>query len=383
MIRLLYVYGLIGSAIVLMAQTCRSVKQPQPVPALSVVGPTLSLPQPPNFPRPRLDTTFRVTAAGVELGRLLFYDGDLSSDRMIACATCHQQANAFTHHGHRLSHGVQDRLSRRNSPAIQNLAWTNTFFWDGGVHHLDFTPLSAILDTAEMNSNTEAIRFKLEHSRIDYPTLFKSAYGTREVTGERLLHALAQFMSRLVSANSRYDRYSRGEDTTLLSAQEKEGLTLFKAKCSSCHAGELFTDGSYRNNGLMAKLQAGEFEFGLTQEQKDRIAATRDPGRYRVTLNEKDRYKFRVPSLRNVQYTKPYMHDGRFTVLAQVLRHYASGMEDSPTLDPLLRRGKRLGIPMTPEEQEKIIAFLKTLTDPDFLQDSRYGDPKRTNFSKL
>ncbi|CCH57541.1 cytochrome c peroxidase (plasmid) [Fibrisoma limi BUZ 3] len=379
---LFYCFGLIGT-LMLLAQTCQTTKPPQPAPTVTVIGPPIPLAVPANFPQPRLDTSLKITAAGVALGRVLFYDGDLSSNRQIACATCHQQANAFTHHGHRLSHGVDDRLSRRNAPPIQNLVWAKNFFWDGGVHHLDFTPLTALRDTAEMNSDIEAIRFKLEHSRIDYNGMFDKAYGTREITSQRLLRALTQFMSQLVSASSRYDRYSRGEDTTLLTKQEKEGLQLFRSKCSQCHQGELFTDYSFRNNGLAATRKREELEFGMTEEQKVRLLATRDEGRYRVTLNKKDRYKFRVPSLRNVQYTGPYMHDGRFTVLAQVLRHYATGIEDSPTLDPRLRKGKKLGIPMTDDEQKKIIAFLKTLSDPEFMKDPRYADPRLTRYSKL
>ena len=381
-IALLYSVGL-GCAIFLMAETCQQSKQSQPAPVIPVVGTPLPLSVPSNFPKPQLDTSFKVTVAGFELGRALFYDGSLSSDGEIACATCHQQANAFTHHGHRLSHGVGDRLSRRNAPSIQNLAWARNFFWDGGVHHLDFTPLTALRDTAEMNTNLDIVLLKMNSSRVNYPELFKQAYGSREITSQRMLRALAQFMSRIVSANSRYDRYSRGEDTTLLTADEKEGLSLFRAKCSSCHVGELFTDYSFRNNGLPAQLSRGQFEFGLTEEDRTRIAANRDQGRYRITLNKKDLYKFRVPSLRNVQYTQPYMHDGRFTVLDQVLKHYATGVEDSPTLDPLLRKGQKAGIPMTVEERKKIIAFLKTLTDPEYLKDRRYEDPRTATYSKL
>ncbi|XWW48617.1 cytochrome-c peroxidase (plasmid) [Fibrella sp. USSR17] len=371
-------------ALILSAPSCQSTKPPQPLPSLAVVGPTLPLEVPTNFPQPRLDSSFKITAAGVALGRVLFYDGELSSNKQIACATCHQQANAFTHHGHRLSHGVEDRLSRRNAPPIQNLAWAKNFFWDGGVHHLDLTPLAAIRDTAEMNSTNDTwMLSKIQYSRINYSEKFYQAYGTREITSQRLLRALAQFMSQMVSANSAYDRYSRQKDSTLLSKDEREGLILFQRKCSQCHAGELFTDYSFRNNGLGAQLKSEEYEWGITTEQKARIAANRDSGRYRVTLKNKDLYRFRVPSLRNVQYTQPYMHDGRFTVLAQVLRHYATGVENSPTLDPLLRRGKRVGIPMTDDEQKKIITFLKTLSDPTFVRDKRFEDPRLSRYSKL
>ena len=178
-----------------------------------------------------------------------------------------------------------------------------------------------------------------------YAPLFKRAFGTEEMTSERFLKALSQFMVQLVSAQSKYDHYRQGKAT--LTANETAGLVLFRQKCSSCHSGELFTDFSYRNNGLI----------------------NADAGRYTITLQEADRNKFRVPSLRNVERSMPYMHDGRFATLEAVLSHYATGIANSPALDPLLKPGT---LTLTAVEQQHIIAFLRTLTDYNFLTDRRF-----------
>jgi cytochrome c peroxidase len=186
--------------------------------------------------------------------------------------------------------------------------------------------------------------------------LFKKAFGTEEITTARFLQSLSQYMAMLVSANSRYDRYVRNEPGGTLTPDELEGLDLFKSKCSTCHATDLFTDQSFRNNGLLS-----DFSF--------------DQGRYEVSALSDDIGKFHVPSLRNVTATGPYMHDGRFRTLEAVLEHYATGVKDSPTLDPLLRQPDgTLGIPLSAAEITKIIAFLKTLTDEDFLRDSRFAE---------
>lgn len=310
---------------------------------------------PENFPEAQY--TFEnnpVTPAGFELGRALFYDPILSLDSSLSCANCHQQAVSFTDPVHRFSKGVNEVNGIRNAPAIQNMAFQNHFFWDGGVKHLDFVPINAITNDLEMADELDHVVEKINRSKF-YPKRFKSAFGSTEVTSQRMLYALSQFMNLMVSANSRYDKYARNEGE-VLNAEELEGLIIFKNKCSGCHAKDLFTDGSFRNNGLDPTFE-------------------NDHGRERITEFAGDLGKFKVPSLRNVELTKPYMHDGRFSTLEQVLNHYSNEVKDSETLDPLLRQDGFTGIRISENEKIKIIAFLKTLTDKEFVKDKRFSFP--------
>ncbi len=309
---------------------------------------------PSNFPPPVYNLSENpITDKGFDLGKRLFYDGRLSRDGIVSCGFCHQQPSAFTHHGHDLSHGVEGRLGRRNAPSIVNVIWQKTFFWDGGVNHLEFVPLNAIENENEMGETLQGVIAKL-NSIETYRKDFKEAYGIDEITSTAFLKSLAQYTSSLISANSRYDRYVRGEGE-LLTNEEMEGMQLFRTKCNSCHATDLFTDGSYRNNGI-----TDDFRF--------------DKGREEVTLNAADRGKFKVPTLRNIEYTDPYFHDGSAGSLEAVLQHYASGVKATPTLDPILQNGGRVGIEMSDTDQKKIIAFLKTLTDQQFLHDKRFSE---------
>lgn len=310
--------------------------------------------KPANFPEPVYDLSKNpVTTAGFKLGRALFYDANLSRDGSISCGSCHIQSAAFTHHGHDLSHGIEDRLGSRNSPPIMNLAWHPTFFWDGGVHDLDLQPIAPIENPVEMDETLGNAIQKVKNNP-KYPPMFKAAFGSEEITTDKTLKAMSQFMLMCVSANSRYDQYVRGEGTTL-TVEEEAGRVLFMAKCSNCHKGELFSDFSFRNNGLSN-------------------ATNPDSGRAHITLNPQDRFKFKVPSLRNVYRTGPYMHDGRFVTLEAVLKHYATGVTYSETLDPLLNVNGVLGIPLTSEEQTQIIAFLKTLSDETFVRDVKLSE---------
>jgi len=311
--------------------------------------------KPANFPEPvyALDQN-QPTSAGVALGKALFYDGMLSRDGTIACAECHNQAYAFTHHQHDLSHGIDNRVGTRNAMPIQNVAWERDFFWDGGVHDLDLVPIAPIESPVEMDEQSTNVINKLRKS-AKYPILFKAAFGTDEINGPRFLQALSQFMLTMVSGNSRYDKYIRKEPGGTLTDDEQTGLTLFRAKCSGCHAGELFTDNTFRNNGLYVQ--------------------SNDLGRARVTERPEDRYKFKVPSLRNVSKTLPYMHDGRFYSLNAVLDHYAENVQPTENLDPLLTQNGRPGIALSAREKQQIIAFLETLTDEQFLRDSRFAQP--------
>lgn len=310
--------------------------------------------KPANFPDPVYDFSKNpMTVEGVELGRILFYDDALSANGTISCGFCHQQGSAFAHTDHALSHGINDRIGTRNNLSLQNLAFYRSFFWDGGVSDLDLVPIAPIENPAEMGHNLGDLLVNLRKS-TKYPALFKTAYGTDSITTERFLKSLSQFMLTMVSASSRYDRYARKEAGGELIPDEVAGLNLFKQKCATCHAGELFTDQTFRNNGLSRTVNE-------------------DEGRSLVTLRPEDKYRFKVPSLRNVDRSPPYMHDGRFQTLEQVLNHYVTGVQDTPELDPALRNGDRPGILLTDTEKKQIIAFLRTLTDVTYISDRRLG----------
>jgi cytochrome c peroxidase len=309
--------------------------------------------QPSNFPPPKYSfATNPVTKEGFELGRALFYETKLSRDNTISCGSCHQQFAAFVHAGHTVSHGIDDLLGTRNSPPIMNLAWNEHFFWDGGVHNLDlFTP-SPIENPVEMDEKFVNVLNKIRNDSR-YPPMFKAAFGTEEVSSVRFMQAMSQFMVCLISSDSKYDKYVRNEGATLTS-EEISGMQLFKTYCSSCHKMDLFTDDSFHNNGLYYSYN--------------------DSGRYRITLRPEDIAKFKTPSLRNIEKTAPYMHDGSLKTLEAVLKHYATGVKPYPTLDPLLINENGTGIPLSIDEQKQIIAFLKTLTDQKFLTDKRFAE---------
>lgn len=304
---------------------------------------------PDNFPPPVYQfTNNQVTEAGFILGRQLFYDPLLSIDSTISCGSCHAQVHGFADHGVRFSTGIFGRQGGRNSPAMANLAWNPSFMWDGGINHIEIMPLAPITDANEMGETLANVVTKLSETE-HYPKLFKNAFGNEKVESRGLFLALAQFMGSMVSSNSKYDKYIRNE--TQFTDSETKGLALFRQHCESCHQEPLFTDYSFRNNGI-----------GVTEN---------DSGRYRITRADNDRGKFRVPSLRNVDLTYPYMHDGSIYSLEDVLDNYSSGFAPSATLDPSLKNG----IPLSSEEKQQIIAFLKTLTDFTFIADSRFSEP--------
>jgi cytochrome c peroxidase len=309
---------------------------------------------PSYFPEMTFDTSGNpVTKNGVELGRKLFYEGRLSRNNTISCGFCHIQENAFTHHGHTVSHGVDDRIGIRNAPPIQNMAFLKRYMWDGVIHNLNEQPIIPITNEDEMDSSMPEVISKLS-SDPKYKKLFKSAYGDENITGDRVLKALSQFMVTMISADSKYDRVKQGREN--FSSEEAKGMNLFQQKCASCHNGELFTDESFRNTGMYYNTQF------------------KDAGRYRVTLDQNDWMKFRVPSLRNVEYTAPYMHDGRFYTLDSVLNFYSDNVEDNPNLDPQLNQNGHVGIAMNAQEKQFIIAFLRTLSDKNFISNPKFAE---------
>ncbi|MCW4467376.1 cytochrome-c peroxidase [Flavobacterium sp. MFBS3-15] len=335
-----FIYTAMAMVLLLPLTSCSEDKDYVPV------NEAMELDVPSNFPA--LAQNVSVTKKGFELGRKLFYDGRLSADGTISCSFCHEQGYAFTHHGHQFSHGINNQEGTRNAPAVQNMAFQSEYFYDGASNSLEMLSIVPIHNPIEMAETLETIADKLKTDR-EYIKLFSEAFEDKQVSSGNILKALSQFMAMMVSANSRYDKYVRKEPGGSLTQEELQGLQLFQSKCATCHATDLFTDNSFRNNGLPPN------------------PFINDKGREIVTGFASDAYKFKVPSLRNVEKTTPYMHDGRFGSLESVLSFYAMGVQQSETLDPQLNHAGVLGIPMNTDEKIAIIAFLKTLTDEEFL----------------
>ncbi len=307
---------------------------------------------PKNWPAPQYNFSKNpLSEAKIELGRKLFYDPILSRNGSISCASCHSQYTAFTHVDHALSHGIDDRVGTRNSPALMNLAWHKTFMWDGAINQLDMQALAPISHPDEMGESIANVVVKLQHSTV-YPKLFFGAFNDSIITGEYTLKAISQFLLTLVSANSKYDSVMR--KLSYFTVQQNSGYRLFQKNCSSCHIEPLFTNLQFENNGLPVDTTLNDF------------------GRMKVTLNKNDSLKFKVPSLRNIEFSYPYMHDGRFKRLSDVLNYYTSGVQYSNTLSPQLKNK----IKLTSNEKVDIIAFLLTLTDKEFLFNTNFSFPR-------
>ncbi|MCB0698404.1 MAG: c-type cytochrome [Chitinophagales bacterium] len=321
--------------------------------------------QPGPFPMP----DFRdnpPTVEGVKLGRMLFYEKMMSKDGSISCGSCHLQSNGFTDTS-RFSKGVGGSLGDRQAMTVFNTAWhNNEFFWDGRAHLLRDQSLQPIENPVEMAETHESVIAKLSANQM-YRDQFKRAFDSEEITEEKMSLAMEQFMNTIVSNKSKYDKYKAGQVT--LTASEERGRELFfleyneflpdhsGADCAHCHAGFNFSNDQYMNNGL------------------DGAGMHQDKGREKVTNNPMDRGKFKVPSLRNIELTAPYMHDGRFKTLEEVIDHYNSGVKESPSLDPAIRPTMSTGLRLSAQDKADLIAFLKTLTDPTIATDERFSDP--------
>jgi cytochrome c peroxidase len=291
----------------------------------------------------------RLTEEGFQLGKKLFYDGRLSKDGNFPCASCHQQFAAFATYDHDFSHGYNNSFTTRNAPGIFNLAWMTKFHWDGSVSSLEAEPIIPITAPNEMGENINDVLNKLKGDTA-YPKLFRAAFGTDEINSLLMGKALAQFAGSIISYNSKYDKVQRGEAT--FTAPELNGYNLFKTKCETCHKEPLLTDNSFRNIGLATNTLLNDF------------------GRMRVTSNSNDSLKFKVPSLRNVILTFPYMHDGRIYSIGQVIDHYRTGIiTTQPTLDPLLVNR----IAITNTEKNDLIYFLNTLSDTSMTNSPRFA----------
>lgn len=334
----------------------------------------VDLPEPNNpyvldygiFPPPQIAIDNQLTDQGVKLGRMLFYEKMLSSNNQMSCASCHNQNTAFSD-TNKLSIGVLGLPGGRHAMSVFNMAWnTNEFFWDGRAHLLREQSLKPIQDSLEMHENLPSVIAKLQSSEM-YTKQFQNAFGTETITSELMSKAMEQFMNSIVSNRSKYDDYL--ENKTTLSATEERGRFLFiteynpafpdasGADCQHCHGGSNFENDKFMNNGI------------------DDDASMTDIGRQKVTNSTLDKAKFKVPSLRNVELTHPYMHDGRFKTLEEVVEHY-NLVTNSSTLDGSFQQQLPYGgLKLSKEDKSALVAFLKTLTDHQLTKDTRYSSP--------
>lgn len=308
-------------------------------------NPELPLVIPAGFPELNASVSAnRPTRYGVELGEKLFNEKRFSANNTISCSSCHNPSNAFADN-QRQAVGVYGRVGLRNTPPIQNMAFMQFYNWDGHILQLEKQPLVPIITKEEMNSSILEVIGKIK-DEPDYRTLFNKAFGDENITPERIYRSIAQYEYTLVTANSKYDRVKRNEGEEFTEA-EARGLRVFQQQCGSCHSGELFTDQSFRNVG-----------FPLN-------ANTNEAGRARVTGVPSDYMSFRVPSLRNIEYTAPYGSFGQFPTLRSVLDYFDAGVLGADNLDPFLKEnGNR--IPLTEQEKEDLIAFMHTLSDREY-----------------
>lgn len=328
-------------------------RQPQPVTLQAPAG----FPAIPGMPDNPL------TREGIELGRLLFYDKRLSGTNQLSCASCHRPELSFSD-GMALSHiGVSGNPLHRSAPALINLAWAgNGLFWDGGSTNLESQALAPLTNPDEMHQELYELMNELR-AVPDYVSRFRFVFNDDQIKTGNIMKALAQFQRTFISAGSRYDKYKRHEPGGNLNDLELQGMQLVQTRCGGCHKGELFTDNDYHNNGIDADFSDNSLE-GIYQ------------GRYRITYDPADMGKFKTPTLRNVMLTAPYMHDGRFATIGQLLDHYSSGVKASATLDPQLRQANgQPGIPMSEQEKQAVAAFLNALTDSDFINNPALNHP--------
>ncbi|WP_160136995.1 cytochrome-c peroxidase [Chryseobacterium sp. c4a] len=310
-------------------------------------NPQISLNIPSGFPELNNSVNFnRPTKYGVELGEKLFNEKRLSADNSISCSSCHIQGNAFADHNAQ-GVGIQNRVGLRNVPAIQNMLFMRFYNWDGNILQLENQPLVPIITHEEMGSSILEVIGKIRDD-IMYKDLFRKAFGSEAITAERIYKSIAQYEYTLISANSKYDKVKRNEGEAF-TENEKQGYQTFQQKCASCHNTELFTDQSFRNIGFPVNPN------------------TNEAGRGRVTGIPGDYMSFRVPSLRNVEYTAPYGSYGQFPTLRAVLDYFDKGVLEADNLDPVFKNnGNR--IPLSEQEKTNLILFMKTLSDREFVK---------------
>ena len=356
-------------AVIILLVACKKNEPEQPTDAKPVLyDPTPYTLNHVGFPAPPISDDNLLTIQGVQLGRMLFYEKMLSGNNTQSCGSCHQQQFAFTDTA-KFSIGIHELLGKRNSMSAVNMAWnTGGFFWDGRASLLRQQALMPIQDELEMDENLDTVVSKLSMSKI-YREQFMRAFGSEEINSRKIALALEQFLHSIISNNTKYDQYKRGE-LTLDSSEERGRLLFFTeynpsfpelsgADCAHCHSGPNFSNNRYMNNGTKTD------------------AETTDIGRQGVTGNINDKGKFKVTTLRNIVLTPPYMNDGSIKTLEEVINHYNNGLKESTTLDPALRFTKEKGLMLTPQDKADLVAFLKTLTDYTLLSDPKYADPNQ------
>ena len=302
-----------------------------------------------------------MTVEGVALGRKLFYDPLLSDDNSQSCGTCHLQEHGFAE-PQQHSVGIDGSVGTRNAMALINLGWNpNGFFWDGRAATLEDLVFQPVTNPIEMNTTWPEVEAKLNENE-EYRVMFAEAFNIEVIDSVHVSKAIAQFLRTLISANSKFDQYSYQQSVSL-SNDELAGLVLFQsnegADCFHCHTlGGHFTTNEFQNNGMDVDVSA-------------------DEGRYLVTGDENDKGKFRVPTLRNIELTAPYMHDGRFFTLQEVLDHYSEHVQaTSPNIDfSNMQHAEAGGVQLEEFEKQQLLAFLKTLTDPSFVNNPELSDP--------
>lgn len=356
---LLYAF-LIFAGLLFLATSC---EKDNPLPGESKVDeadpePTpYSLEIPTGFPNYLPANDNPLTLEGIELGRKLFHDPILSKNNQQSCASCHDQKIGFTD-AKRFSIGVEGKPGVRNSMALVNLAWRRNFFWDGRAPSLEVQAFDPIRDPLEMNTTWPEVEAKL-NDNAEYRELFRLAFGVDRIDSNDVVNAIAQFERTLISANTKFDKHLQGQN--VFTALEQAGFDLFvseEADCFHCHNGVFMSDNTFRNNGLQDPIK--------------------DEGLGGVTGRERDVGKFIVPTLRNIEKSAPYMHDGRFQTLREVIDFYSDGVQqNSPNVDPVMLKANRPGgsLGLTDYQKEALIAFLKTLTDEEYLNEPRFSDP--------
>ena len=313
-----------------------------------------------NINPPHIPTDNPLTEEGIALGRKLFYDPILSADNSQSCATCHAPQFSFGE-STQFSTGIDGVQGDRNAMPLFNLAWNwnNKFFWDGRANGLEAQAFGPVVNPIEMhNTWPDAVNSLQNHP--DYPTLFEVAFGNSTIDSTMVVKAIAQFERTLISANSKFDQYQLG--LVSLTPSEANGLAVFlddtRGDCFHCHGNPaipLWTDNDFHNNGLDATFT--------------------DNGLGDVTGDPNDNGKFRTPSLRNLAYSAPYMHDGRFATLDEVIDHYSEGLVNSSTIDPLMKFVGQGGVQLSPQDKADLKAFLLSLSDDEFINNPDFQAP--------
>jgi cytochrome c peroxidase len=354
-----YILFLLGA--VLIFSSCRRDKISR-----SVTPYKLNIPS--HFPDMPIPADNPMTVEGVELGRKLFYDEKLSRDNTISCASCHAPEVAFTD-PNQFSEGIDGQIGTRNSMALINLGWQTSYFWDGRDETLEDQILEPVTNPIEMDQSWATTVSKLSQS-IDYKNDFYTVFGVEEFDSTHVAKAIAQFLRTMISGSSKYDVMYKYQNSIPLTSAEQTiwnnitveewaGMDIFFSlsggDCLHCHDGALAQVNTFANNGLDATFD--------------------DPGRMLVTGNPNHEGQFKVPTLRNIELTAPYMHDGRFSSLTEVVNHYSSGIVMSPTIDPMIEFASQGGVQLDAQEKQLLLTFLKTFTDEEFVNNPDFQDP--------